>query len=51
MMPWQPSGGALVHCGGGQKQVGPQQGQASQKIMMAISIPLFICPMLEIDED
>ena len=28
---WQPSGGAFVHCGGGQEQVGPEQGQASQK--------------------
>ena len=28
----QPSGGAFVHCGGGQEQVGPKQGQVrSQK--------------------
>ena len=47
MMPWQPSGGALVHCGGGQKQVGPQQGQASQKSWWQFpSLCLFVCSIV-----
>ena len=28
---WQPSGGAFVHCGGGQEQVGPKQGEVRAK--------------------
>ena len=33
---WQPSGGAFVHCGGGQEQVGPKQGQVRLKKIIMI---------------
>ena len=32
----QPEGGAGVHCGGGQEQVGPEQGQVRVKKIITI---------------